>query len=46
MVGGTLKAEPGFYSGFEAEVVGTGHDYIHVDPDGGRMRLNAHSVVK
>jgi hypothetical protein len=46
MVGGSLKAEPEFHSGFEAELVGIGNDYIHVDPDGQRMRLNAHAIAK
>jgi hypothetical protein len=46
MTGGTIVPEPGFSPAFEAELVGTGNDYIHVDPDQGRMRLDAHAVAK
>ncbi len=46
MVGGTVKSESGFSPAIDAEFVGTGADYIHNDPDGKRMRLNAHGVLK
>lgn len=46
MTGGTITPEPGFSPALDAEFVGTGNDYIHVDPDNGRMRLDAHGVVK
>ncbi|KAK0509456.1 hypothetical protein JMJ35_007850 [Cladonia borealis] len=44
--GGSIKSEPGFSPAIDAEWVGTGADYIHNDPSGERMRLNAHGVVK
>ncbi|KAL2042816.1 hypothetical protein N7G274_004576 [Stereocaulon virgatum] len=46
MVGGTVKTESGFSPALDAEFVGTGNDYIHNDPSGKHMRLNAHGVVK
>jgi hypothetical protein len=46
MVGGNVKSEPGFSPVFNGEFVGSGNDYIHLDPDGKRLRLNAHAVVK
>ncbi|MCJ1355905.1 MAG: hypothetical protein MMC33_005898 [Icmadophila ericetorum] len=46
MTGGTVVTEPGFEPKLDAEFVGTGNDYIHNDPDNGRMRLDAHGVVK
>lgn len=46
MVGGTLISEPEFTPAINANFVGTGNDYIRNDPDGKRMRLNAHGVVK
>jgi hypothetical protein len=46
MVGGNVKSEPGFSPAFNGEFVGSGNDYIHLDPDGKRLRLNAHAVVK
>jgi len=46
MTGGTIKSEPGFSPSLDAEFVGTGNDYIHNDPSGKHMRLNAHGVVK
>lgn len=46
MTGGTVKSESGFSPAIDAEFVGTGADYIHNDPDGKRMRLNAHGVLK
>lgn len=41
-----MKSEPNFSPAIDAEWVGTGNDYIHNDPDGKHMRLNAHAVVK
>jgi Protein of unknown function (DUF3237) len=46
MVGGTVISEPGFTPALNATFVGTGNDYIRRDPDGKRMRLDAHSVIK
>ena len=46
MVGGSLKTEPNFSPAIDAEWVGVGNDYIHSDPDGSILRLNAHGVVK
>lgn len=46
MTGGILKSDPSFSPGIDAEFVGTGNDYIHADPDGQHLRLNAHGVVK
>lgn len=46
MVGGTVISEPGFTPSLNASFVSTGNDYIHRDPDGKRMRLNAHGVIK
>lgn len=42
----TLKSEPGFSPEVDASSVGQGNDYIHNDPDGKHMRLNAHGQVK
>lgn len=41
-----MKSESGFSPAIDAEFVGTGADYIHNDPDGKHMRLNAHGVLK
>ncbi|EER28014.1 hypothetical protein CPC735_033500 [Coccidioides posadasii C735 delta SOWgp] len=46
MVGGTVRSEPGFSPAFNGEFTGTGNDYIHVDPDGKRFRLNAHGLIR
>ena len=46
MTGGTVKSEPGFSPALDAEFIGTGNDYIHNDPSGKTMRLNAHGIVK
>ena len=46
MTGGSVKSEPNFSPSIDAEWVGTGNDYIHNDPDGKAMRLDAHAVVK
>ena len=41
-----VKSEPGFSPSIDAEIVGSGNDYIHNDPSGKHMRLDAHGVVK
>ena len=46
MTGGSVKSEPNFSPSIDAEWNGAGNDYIHNDPDGKAMRLNAHAVVK
>ncbi|KKK15557.1 hypothetical protein P175DRAFT_0529703 [Aspergillus ochraceoroseus IBT 24754] len=46
MTGGSIKSEGSFSPALDAEFVGVGNDYIHADPDGGHLRLNAHGVVK
>lgn len=46
MIGGSVKSEPGFGTAVDAVFEGQGHDWIHTDPDGKRIRLNAHGVVK
>jgi hypothetical protein len=43
---GVFKTAEGFEPAFEAQVMGTGNDYIHADPDGKHMRLNANGVIK
>lgn len=46
MTGGSLKSESNYSPSIDAEWIGTGNDYIHHDPDGKNMRLDAHAVVK
>lgn len=46
MTGGSVKSEPGFSPVIDAEWEGVGADYIHNDPSGSHMRLNAHAAVK
>ncbi|EFR01541.1 hypothetical protein MGYG_04543 [Nannizzia gypsea CBS 118893] len=46
MVGGTVKSEPGFSPAFNGQLASNGNDYIRTDPDGKRLRLDAHTVVK
>jgi len=46
MTGGSVKSEPNFSPSVDCEWIGTGNDYIHNDPDGKNMRLDAHAVVK
>lgn len=41
-----MKSDPAFEPTIDAEFVGVGNDYIHADPDGQHLRLNAHGVVK
>jgi Protein of unknown function (DUF3237) len=46
MTGGTMKSEPGFSPAVEATFKGTGNDYIHNDPTGKHMRLNAMGTLE
>lgn len=46
MKSGTIKSAPNFSPAIDAEFVGVGNDYIHVDPDNKHLRLNAHGVLK
>ncbi|EEP81039.1 predicted protein [Uncinocarpus reesii 1704] len=46
MVGGRVKSLPGFSPAFNGEFVGSGNDYIRVDPDGKHFRLDAHGVIR
>ena len=46
MTGGTVVSESSFSPALNAKLKGTGNDYIHNDPDGKRMRLNAHGVLE
>ncbi|MCJ1273510.1 hypothetical protein MMC21_001303 [Puttea exsequens] len=46
MTGGSLKSEPGLSPTLDCEWSGQGEDYIHRDPDGKRMRLDAHAAVR
>lgn len=46
MVNGTVTSESGFLPSLNGVFVGTGNDYIHHDPNGKAMRLNAHAIVK
>ncbi|KAE8145336.1 hypothetical protein BDV25DRAFT_144741 [Aspergillus avenaceus] len=46
MTGGIVKSDPSFSTAIDAQFVGVGNDYIHADPDGKHMRLNAHGVLK
>ncbi|BCS25888.1 DUF3237 domain-containing protein [Aspergillus puulaauensis] len=43
---GTFKSAEGFSPSIDAEIVGVGNDYIHADPDGSRLRLDAHGTIK
>ncbi|KAL4791778.1 hypothetical protein BDV19DRAFT_370014 [Aspergillus venezuelensis] len=43
---GTFKSAEGYPLEIDAQIVGTGNDYIRADPDGGRLRLDAHGVIK
>ncbi|KAL9620791.1 MAG: hypothetical protein Q9160_004691 [Pyrenula sp. 1 TL-2023] len=46
MTGGTVVSESSFLPALNAKFKGTGNDYIHNDPDGKRMRLDAHGVIE
>ncbi|KAL4886512.1 hypothetical protein BJY04DRAFT_213274 [Aspergillus karnatakaensis] len=43
---GTFISTEGFSPAFDAQIVGTGNDYIYADPNGVHLRLNCHGVVK
>lgn len=46
MKGGTVVSEAGFSPSLDGKFVGSGNDYIRVDPDGKFMRLDAHGVIE
>ncbi|PGH21511.1 hypothetical protein AJ80_03179 [Polytolypa hystricis UAMH7299] len=46
MTSGTVKSEADSPLAFNGEFTGTGNDYIRMDPDGKRMRLDAHGVIQ
>lgn len=46
MTGGTMKSEPGFSPAVDATWKGVGNDYVHNDPTGRHMRLDAHGVLE
>ncbi|KAK2799338.1 hypothetical protein FQN51_007016 [Onygenales sp. PD_10] len=46
MVSGTVKSEATFPQQFNGEFIGNGNDYIYVDPDGKRLRLDAHGAIQ
>jgi Protein of unknown function (DUF3237) len=46
MTGGSMISESGFSPAIDARFKGMGNDYIHNDPTGKRMRLNAHGVLE
>lgn len=46
LISGTLVSEPGFPVRVDARLRGQGVDYVHNDPDGGRMRLKSDLVVE
>lgn len=43
---GTVRNEPGFPIELDATFRGVGNDYIHNDPTGKHMRLDAHGVIE
>ncbi|KIW31351.1 uncharacterized protein PV07_03008 [Cladophialophora immunda] len=46
LVAATLVSEPGFPVSVDASMRGQGVDYVHNDPDGGRMRLRSDLIVR
>ncbi|EER42319.1 hypothetical protein HCDG_03778 [Histoplasma capsulatum H143] len=46
MISGNIESESTFSPALSGEFVGQGNDYIHVDPDGEHLRLDAHGVIK
>lgn len=46
MTGGTAVSSDGFEPKIEAVFEGVGNDYIRIDPDGKKMRLDAHGVLR
>ncbi|KIW82610.1 hypothetical protein Z517_05637 [Fonsecaea pedrosoi CBS 271.37] len=45
LVSGSFVSEPGFPVRVDARLRGQGVDYVHNDPDGGRMRLRSDLIV-
>ncbi|KAJ9607477.1 hypothetical protein H2200_007555 [Cladophialophora chaetospira] len=45
LVSGSFASEPGFDVRVDAQLKGQGVDYVHNDPDGGRMRLRSDLIV-
>jgi Protein of unknown function (DUF3237) len=43
---GTIRSETGFAVELDATFKGIGNDYIHNDPTGKHMRLDAHAVIE
>jgi len=46
MVAGAVTSEAGFSPSVSGKFIGMGNDYIHADPDGKHLRLDAHSVIE
>ncbi|KAL8850090.1 MAG: hypothetical protein Q9221_004951 [Calogaya cf. arnoldii] len=46
MTGGTAISHADFSPAIDAVLDSRGNDYIRMDPDGRRMRLDAHTVLK
>ena len=46
MTGGTAISHADFSPAIDAVLDSRGNDYIRMDPDGKRMRLDAHTVLK
>ena len=46
ITGGSCESEVGFEPRLEATFKGIGADYLHNDPTGKHMRLNAHVVLE
>jgi hypothetical protein len=46
MVAGTVTSEANFSPSLKGKFIGTGNDYIRVDPDGKHLRLDAHSLIQ
>lgn len=46
ITGGTVRSDPEFGVQLDATLKGVGNDYIHNDPTGKHMRLDAHAVIE
>ncbi|KAK2738881.1 hypothetical protein FQN57_006896 [Myotisia sp. PD_48] len=46
MIGGIVRSESGTPIPVNGEFVGSGNDYIRMDPDGKHLRLDAHGTIK
>jgi len=46
MVAGAVTSEADFSPSVNGKFIGMGNDYIHADPDGKHLRLDAHSVIE